>query len=115
MIEFYGYSKCNTSRQVENYIKQKGYDYKFIDITIKPPSKSLLSQILKSLQLKPKDLINPSSSTYKELNLKEQLKTMNDKEILNLLLEYPKLIKRPVLIDKEYNRYAVGKEAITLF
>lgn len=115
MIEFYGYSKCNTSRQVENYIKQKGYDYKFIDITIKPPSKSLLSQILKSLQLKPKDLINPSSSTYKELNLKEQLKTMNDKELLELLLQHPKLIKRPIIIDKDNNKYSIGKDALSVF
>ncbi len=115
MIEFYGYSKCNTSRQVEHYIKQKGIEYKFIDITVKPPSKTLLTMLLKALQLKPKDIVNPSSSTYKELNLKERLKTMNDKEVLDLLLEHPKLIKRPVVVDKAKNLFSIGREAMNVF
>ncbi|GIX42708.1 MAG: arsenate reductase family protein [Leptospiraceae bacterium] len=115
MLEFYGYNKCNTSRKVESHLKNKGIEYEFIDITQKPPSKIILNQLLKSTGLQPQDLINKSSTTYRELNLKDQIKNLKKEEILKLLIENPKLIKRPVIVDKAKNLYAIGKEAINLF
>jgi len=114
MLEFYGYTKCNTSRKVEQFLKDKNIEYKFIDITQKPPSKSILNQLIKNLNLHPQDLINKSSITYKELNLKDKIKNLNKEEILNLLIENPKLIKRPVIVDKSKNLYGIGKEIMNL-
>lgn len=114
MLEFYGYTKCNTSRKVEQFLKDKNIEYKFIDITQKPPSKSILNQLIKNLNLHPQDLMNKSSITYKELNLKDKIKNLNKEEILNLLIENPKLIKRPVIVDKSKNLYGMGKEIINL-
>jgi arsenate reductase len=114
MLEFYGYTKCNTSRKVEQFLKDKNIEYKFIDITQKPPSKSILNQLIKNLNLHPQDLMNKSSITYKELNLKDKIKNLNKEEILNLLIENPKLIKRPVIVDKSKNLYGMGKEIMNL-
>jgi arsenate reductase len=114
MLEFYGYTKCNTSRKVEQFLKDKNIEYKFIDITQKPPSKSILNQLIKNLNLHPQDLMNKSSITYKELNLKDKIKDLNKEEILNLLIENPKLIKRPVIVDKSKNLYGMGKEIMNL-
>jgi arsenate reductase len=114
MLEFYGYTKCNTSRKVVKFLKDKNIEYKFIDITQKPPSKSILNQLIKNLNLHPQDLMNKSSITYKELNLKDKIKNLNKEEILNLLIENPKLIKRPVIVDKSKNLYGMGKEIMNL-
>jgi len=115
MIEFYGYQKCDTSRKVEKYLKEKGIEYKFIDITQKPPSKAILNQLIKRLQILPEDLINKSSTTYRELNLKDKIKELKKDDILKLLIENPKLIKRPVIVDKSKDLYGIGKDVMNLF
>lgn len=46
-----------------------------------------------------KKWFNTSGLKYKELNLKEKLLTMNDKEKIELLASDGMLIKRPLLIS----------------
>ncbi len=109
MLTFYGYKKCKTCLDVEKILKEKNLDYNFIDITTNPPSKKILNQILKDLNLNPEDLINKSSKTYKELQIKEKIKNLNKSEIIDLLIENPKLIKRPIIFHKEKNLVSIGK------
>ncbi len=109
MLTFYGYKKCKTCLDVEKILKEKNLDYNFIDITTNPPTKKILNQILKELNMNPEDLINKSSKTYKELQIKEKIKNLKKSEIIDLLIENPKLMKRPIILHKEKNLVSIGK------
>jgi len=96
-IAFYGYNKCGTCRKAKQALDKKGVVYKDIDITETPPPKAVLKQALKERGLK--KLFNTSGLQYKELNIKDKLKSMTDAQALDLLAKNGRLVKRPVVAD----------------
>lgn len=106
MLTFYGYNKCGTCRKAKSYLDQKGIVYKDIDITEAPPSQALLKDILKQGQYSLKDLFNKSGQLYREMNMKEKMKTTSEKDLIKLLSEHGKLVKRPIATDGK--KYTVG-------
>ena len=64
-----------------------------------------LKKIIKMTGKKPSELLRKRDKTYKEMNLSENKKT--DSEIVKLMVEYPGLILRPIIISK--NNAMVGK------
>lgn len=105
MVKFYGYKKCGTSKKAEKFLKDKNIDYKFIDITEKPPAKTVLNKALKKYE-KVKQLINTSGGAYRDSDLKDRIKNMKNKEVIDELTANGRLIKRPVVTDND--RITVG-------
>ncbi|WP_455211633.1 arsenate reductase family protein [Kaarinaea lacus] len=103
MIKFYGYKKCGTCRKAEKalelYVQKNGREYTFIDITEAPPSASALKKMAAQADIDLKKMFNTSGVQYRELNIKEKLPVMNEKEILDLLASNGRLIKRPLVTD----------------
>ena len=48
-----------------------------------------------------KKFFNTSGILYREMNLKDKLKEMNEEEMIKLLATDGKLIKRPLLVSEE--------------
>lgn len=106
MIQFYGYNKCSTCLKAKKLLNESGIIFKDIDITTNPPSMELLENILKFSDYKLTDLFNKSGQMYRELNMKEKIKNMPELELIKLLSENGKLVKRPVIVN--IKKYAVG-------
>jgi len=70
-----------------------------------PFSETELKKIIKMTGKKPSELIRKRDKMYKELNLDNNKKT--DLQIIKLMLKYPGLILRPIVITK--NKAFVGK------
>lgn len=100
-MKFYGYKKCSTCRKAEKYLESRGIDYKFIDITEKPPSATALKKIAKQAGIESKKMFNTSGEVYKSMNLKTKLPDMSEKEMFDLLASNGRLIKRPLVTDGE--------------
>ena len=64
-----------------------------------------LKKIIKMTGKKPQELLRKRDKTYKEMNLEQNKKT--DSEIIKLMVKYPGLILRPIIILK--NKAIVGK------
>ena len=58
--------------------------------------KDFLKEIIQKLGISPRDLLRRGESAYKENNLKDS--NISDEEIINLMIEYPKLIERPIYV-----------------
>ena len=99
MPTFYHYPKCSTCRNAEKWLKSHGQKLESVDITLEPPSKSLLKRILKDSGKKVTDLLNTSGVQYRELNMKEKVKTLSEDQLLELLSKNGRLIKRPLLVE----------------
>jgi arsenate reductase len=70
-----------------------------------PFTESELKKIIKMTGKKPHELLRKRDKTYKEMKLEENKKT--DSEIIKLMVTYPGLILRPIVILK--NKAIVGK------
>jgi len=70
-----------------------------------PFTETELKKIIKMTGKKPKELLRKRDKTYKEMNLEQNKKT--DSEIIKLMVKYPGLILRPIIILK--NKAIVGK------
>ncbi len=95
---FIEYPKCSTCKKAKKWLEENNVG--FIDRNIvkeKPTFQELNEWIEKSGQ-ELKKWFNTSGLKYKELNLKDKLVTMSDKEKIELLASDGMLIRRPLLI-----------------
>ena len=99
MLKFYGYEKCSTCRKAKKALQAEGVELKEIDITEKPPALSALKKWLKSGQIGLKELLNTSGQEYRKLGMSEKIKSLPENEILKLLSENGRLVKRPIITD----------------
>lgn len=75
------------------------------DFFKEPFTESELKKIIKMTDKKPFDLLRKRDKMYKELELENNEKT--DSQIIKLMIKYPGLILRPIIITK--NKAIVGK------
>jgi len=97
MLTYYGYKRCSTSKKGEDFLKQHNIGYEFIDITVQPPSREVLEQIIAQSGKTLRQCFNTSGVVYREMQLKDKLKSMSESEQLSLLASDGKLMKRPML------------------
>jgi arsenate reductase len=103
-MKFYGYNKCGTCRKAKKFLEEQNIACTEFDITLNPPPKSVLK---KAMQVKGmKKLFNTSGVQYKELKIKDKIKTMKESAAIDLLAGNGRLIKRPIAIDGD--RITVG-------
>ena len=98
-IIFYSYPKCSTCRKASNWLDQNNINYQFIDIVKEPPSKKFLELALKKFPLDIKKVFNSRGKSFKSIDF--NILDLTNQEIIELLLNDGKLIKRPFLIINE--------------
>lgn len=91
-IQIFGKKKCFDTQKAERYFKERRIKFQAIDLVSKGMSKGELESVSRAVGLK--NLVDSSSPLFKEKNL-DRITTPN--LIQEILLEYPKLIKTPVV------------------
>lgn len=76
-------------------LESKGLQPTIVKYLDNPPSQKELRTIIKKLGIKPADLVRKTESIYKE---KFKGKQLSDEEWIEAMIQYPKLIQRPILI-----------------
>ena len=99
MIKLYGYTKCSTVKKAKNWLKENNLEFEDIDMVQNPPSKEELKSIYKTRGYDIKKFFNTSGMKYRELGLKDIVKTESDDKLLEILVSDGMLIKRPLLLD----------------
>jgi arsenate reductase len=98
----YQYSKCSTCRKALAFLAKRGVKVDSIDIVTSPPSKADLRRALSESGLPLKRLFNTSGESYRKGRYGERLATMTDEQALDALAKDGKLIKRPVVLGKNF-------------
>lgn len=98
MITIYHNPRCKKSRAGLQYLEEKGVDFNIRKYLQEPLSKAELKDLLMKLDKKPTDIIRTQEEIYKK-----QFKGKNytDDEWLEVIVENPKLLQRPI-VEKEY-------------
>ncbi|HHY71806.1 MAG TPA: arsenate reductase family protein [Bacillus bacterium] len=98
-ITFYWYPKCGTCRNAKKWLESHNIPFNEIHIVENTPSREQLEEFYKKSGLELKKFFNTSGQKYRELGLKDKVKTASDDELLNLLASDGMLIKRPITTD----------------
>ena len=93
------YDRCSTCRKALKWLDEHRIAYKPRDIAGQNPSREELEALYKASGLPLTRFFNTSGKKYRELNLKDRLKTMSEAEMLDLLASDGMLVKRPILSD----------------
>ncbi|MDQ0155276.1 arsenate reductase family protein [Robertmurraya andreesenii] len=98
-LTFYWYPKCGTCRNAKKWLDHHQISYQEVHIVENPPSRAELKQLYVKSGLDIKKFFNTSGMKYRELGLKDKVKTASDEELLDILASDGMLIKRPLLTD----------------
>ena len=79
-------------------IQENGGEVEIIQYLSSPMSTGELSSLLEMLQIKPIQLVRKGEQVWKE---KFQGKSLSDTELIQAMIEYPKLIERPIIVKNK--------------
>lgn len=106
MTILYGIKNCDTIKKAKKWLEQHGIDYQFHDYRVDGLDSDWLKNTEKHLGWN--NLLNTRGTTYRQLD-DAQKSDMTCDKALALMLEYPAMIKRPVLITND--KYHLGFKA----
>tara|TARA_R110001583_G_scaffold31233_3_gene107052 strand:+ start:3180 stop:3518 length:339 start_codon:yes stop_codon:yes gene_type:complete len=95
-MKIYHNPRCSKSRQGLEILEKSKLKFETIKYLDTPISKKELEEIIKLLKIAPIDLVRKNEALWKE-NYKG--KTLTDDALINVLVENPKLIERPIVIN----------------
>ena len=96
MIKIYHNSRCSKSRQGVLVLENSGKKFQIIKYLENVPSEKELTSIINLLGITPIQLVRKTEKIWKE---KFKDKKLTDIEIIKAMIENPKLIERPIVIN----------------
>ena len=112
MLKILHNPRCSKSRQTLGILQENGIKVQIIEYLKDNPTKEELQDILKKLGKKPLEIVRKGETIYKE-NFKG--KEFSDAEWLDILVENPKLIERPIVFDNEKAVIGRPPESVDVF
>ncbi|MFI3314179.1 MAG: arsenate reductase family protein [Rikenellaceae bacterium] len=104
------YSGCSTCKKALKWLKDNSVEFENREITIDNPTSKELNEWIELSDKPVTKFFNTSGKKYKELGLKDVVKSATQNELIELLSSDGMLVKRPILVGD--NRVLVGfKEA----
>ncbi len=95
MITIYHNPRCKKSRAGLEYLKNKGVEFTIREYLKEPLTEEELKDLLVKLNKKPLEMIRTQEAVYKQ-NFKG--KEFTDDEWIKIIVENPKLLKRPIVV-----------------
>ncbi|AOE50073.1 arsenate reductase (glutaredoxin) [Kangiella sediminilitoris] len=90
--------RCSKSRQTLALLEENGIQPTVIEYLKTPPSEKELSGIIKNLGVSARDILRTKEAEYKEAGLDN--KELTDEQVINLMVQYPKVIERPIVFNE---------------
>ncbi|MDO9136986.1 MAG: arsenate reductase (glutaredoxin) [Lutibacter sp.] len=103
-MKIYHNPRCGKSREGLAILQEPKLPFEIVNYLENTLSTAELTEIIKLLGIPPIDLVRKNEAIWKE-NFKG--KNMSDSEIITAMVENPKLIERPIVINK--GKAAIGR------
>lgn len=98
MTTLHGIKNCDTIKKARKWLEQENIPYQFCDYRADGLEKQWLIDAEKALGWQ--QMLNTRGTTYRKLD-DDQKADMDQQKAIALMLEYPAMIKRPLLIHNE--------------
>ena len=90
---------------MDRLLRESGVAFAKVNYYTAPLSKKKLTELLRKMKIKPRDLLRTSEAIYKELGLGKG--EFTDDELIALMIEHLDLIQRPIV--ERGNRAVLGR------
>ncbi|MCA0931141.1 arsenate reductase (glutaredoxin) [Lutimonas saemankumensis] len=97
-MKIYHNPRCSKSRQGLAIVKEANVDFEIREYLKEPVSAEELTEILRKLDIPAIELVRKNERDWKE-NFKN--KNLSEQEVIEAMIEFPKLIERPIFVKGE--------------
>ena len=104
-IKIYQKPTCSKCRTTLGLLKERGVDFEAINYYENPLTVEELRKLVRKLGITPRDLLRKGEQVYRELKLGQR--EVSDDELLELMVENPDLIQRPIVVKG--NKAVLGR------
>lgn len=108
--EIYLYSSCTSCRKAEELLSEKGVAATRRDYFKNRFSRDELVDVLERGNVTPFDVLSTRSRPYKALDLANR--RLSSDELIDLMVEHPQLLKRPLIIKDGRSTVGYNRSAI---
>ena len=110
MIKIYHNPRCTKSRQGLEAVQKSGKKFDIIKYLEDLPTKNELRELLGYLNIPADKLVRKNEAIWKE---NYRGKDLSEEQILDAMLEHPKLIERPIVVKG--NKAVIGRPTENIF
>ncbi len=104
MTKIYHNPRCTKSRQGLEVLQNSGEQFEIVKYLENIPTKDELRKVLGYLNISAENLVRKNEAIWKE---NYRGKNLSEENILDAMIQYPKLIERPIVIRD--NKAVVGR------
>lgn len=101
-ILFLQYPKCSTCQKAAKWLKENNVAVESRHIVENNPTVDELTKWIERSKLPVAKFFNTSGNVYKELNLKEKVKTASTEELIKILSTNGMVVKRPLVVGDNF-------------
>lgn len=98
MVKIYHNNRCRKSREALQMLEEKNIKHEVVDYMNIPVTEEELEGLLEKLDMDAIDLIRNKEADWKD-NFKG--KELDEAEVILAMIEYPKLMERPIVVNGE--------------
>ncbi|MGI8316152.1 Spx/MgsR family RNA polymerase-binding regulatory protein [Halobacillus mangrovi] len=98
-LKFYSYPSCTSCRRTKSWLKSQGVEFNEQHLFRETPDVDELRKILSLTTQGIDEILATRSKEYKELGI--DVDDLSLSEFLDLVIEKPKLLRRPILTNGE--------------
>jgi arsenate reductase len=80
---------------MDKLLRESGIPYEKVNYYNEPITKKKLTELIRKMNVKPRDILRKSDPIYKELGLDTD--EFSDSELIGLMVEHPDLLQRPIV------------------
>ncbi|WP_060483688.1 arsenate reductase (glutaredoxin) [Pseudomonas sp. NBRC 111123] len=95
-LTLYHNPRCSKSRGALELLEQRGLAPTIVRYLETPPDAATLKALLGKLGIAPRQLLRSGEDEYKALDLANP--ALTDTQLIDAMVQHPKLIERPILI-----------------
>ncbi len=92
----YHHSSCSKSRFALDLLREKKIEFEVVEYFKTPFEKEQLRDLIRKLGINPEELIRKNEKEYKQVF---PSKNITEDEWIEGMLNYPKLIQRPIVVN----------------
>ena len=80
---------------MDKLLRESGIPFEKVNYYTEPLSRKKLTELIRKMNLTPRDLLRKSEPVYKELGLARD--EFSDSALIGLMVEHPDLLQRPIV------------------
>ncbi|MGE6537758.1 transcriptional regulator SpxA [Bacillus luti] len=113
MVILYTTASCSSCRKAKAWLEEHQIDYTEKNIVSNSLTVDELKSILRLTEEGATEIISTRSKTFQELNINIEALSLN--EFYKLIIEYPQMLRRPIMLDEKRLQIGFNEEEIRKF